>query len=177
MRTFIATLSALVTTAVLADNGSTVVDELDEFTDERRLSMLVFHKSVDGATDQSRFLRFLCDRGSNNIVVLFPNRSLASPSRGRLPFSPFVQVKTRFDKDPGKQLNWYLIDAEVVSDVDFEWMLASALASDRLIVKVADSETLRFDLHSARPDLLDFKRRCVSWQANTAEKPSTSGRP
>lgn len=39
-------------------------------------------------------------------------------------------------------------------------LLEQALRHDRLITKVGDSETMRFDLAAARLDLAEFKRRC-----------------
>ena len=124
--------------------ASAVVDELDEFTDERELSVVLFHKSAGGAVDRSRYLRLLCDRDSRDMMVLRAN--LGSPWR------MMQVVTTRFDASPAQWVPMVFVDGEVVSHTAFDRILAAALTSDHLIAKVDVGEPVSFDLRSARPD-------------------------
>lgn len=151
-----------------------MIDELDEFTDERKLSIGLFHRSVDGQVDRSRYLRLLCSRGARGIVVLHVGAGtpvLGASRRERFLADRMPEVTTRFDADPATSARWIAVGDEAVSDDAFDRMLDSALASSHLIAKVESSQTASFDLVAARSDLADFKQRCEAWRQITSENP------
>ena len=137
---------------------SRLYDEADEFTDERDL-MVVLPAKNDGILDGT--LAFRCDkRGQRLMAAIKPGFIFHVSDK--------VDVKLRFDDKPFRTMSFVWIwNADGAVRPDGAVLLENALASERLIAKVEDSDTLRFDLLAARKDLVEFKRRCDAWRGSS----------
>ena len=151
-----------------AANAASVIDESDEFTDERRLSVLVLSERDPRYAGGS--IRFRCrdDESFTGIDLR------VSTDEGRSwPSVSYIPVTLRFDAQNAivDDTSFETFGGALYS-TDGEPLLKSALGSDRLLFRVALDPTMRFDLAAARPQLIEFKRRCTAMlgrDAPTAE--------
>ena len=151
MKTLLA-LCALLALPVLAD--SVIVDEYDEFTDERQLYVAVVSYRDDQLATNADSILFKCHAGKPAVGIKSGDFSFHLGST--------VEVKLRFDDNPYESTTYQYSNGTALK-LDGRRMLTYAIASDRLIAKVGKSDTLRFDLRSARSDLREFHTRCAAW--------------
>lgn len=136
-----------------AQAESMVIDQQDEFTDERELYVGIT------ADDYSSFdpsaLVFTCNEGDIAFAI---NAGLLFHLESR------IAVKLRFDSKPARDQRFIWNETTAVKTGGARELLDEAIASDRLIAKVGDSDTLRFDLKSARENLMKFDQLCQQWE-------------
>lgn len=77
----------------------------------------------------------------------------------------FAEAKLRFDENPYETVSMTYAKGRVYLK-NGKRHLRKAMASDRLIAKIEDSDVMRFDLLSAKDDLKEFDRLCREWRAN-----------
>ena len=132
---------------------SRLIDQADEFTDERELFVGITSDKYSAFNRAA--LIFSCRKGDIDFAI--------TPGT-HFHFGDSIDVKLRFDSKPMKseKFRWGVDTALKTGAKVSEWLL-DALVSNRLIVKVGDSSTLRFDLEDARGHLEEFRRRCGQW--------------
>lgn len=170
--------------------ASELREALDEFTDERKLSVTVYED-----TSAPQWLMFTCDPNGIGVGFVPPG----STSRG---FGTVAEITLRFDAAPAREIPalWLGRFAQVLpldvldeddlglaaesappelretadtlvalskAQVDTTGLLDDAIASERLIFKIDDGATVRLDLRAARNDLAEFKKRCESFPSGT----------
>lgn len=145
--------------------GSYLVDTYDEFTDERILEVTVTSKRR-GLLSGDDMLHFWCRTGR-------PGMGL-KPGSLRFHMGDTVDVRVRFDDLPYEDS---VFDYARSTAVKFngERELRAAASSARMIARVGNADTMRFDLWSAREDLAEFEKRCAAWGQHASVKPKESG--
>lgn len=141
-----------------AESRTFLMDELDEFSDLRKLGVAV----VAGPDAGGGQLVFGCQASGRVWMMVTP------PDRYR-PSEDEVQVYWRFDEDSMESAPSYYIaglrQALLEGDRSRE-LLDAAIEADDLILKVAASETIRLSLAGdVRANLAEFRRRCADWDA------------
>ncbi len=164
MKTIIAAALAL---AVATASGESVIsDTRDEFTDERQLLVAVTAELNDDTLPKlggSGLLSFKCLKPGRSMVAIQPAGFVFHLSDG-------IKVRLRFEDAKARTETWRWSSKGKMALLLREGrrvrsLLAEAIQADRLIVKVGDTDTLRFNLADARTDLQEFLQRCDSWAA------------
>jgi len=157
--------------SLLQEGGSRLVDERDDFTDERFIYVLVgADERLPGVPEAGGVptLAFYCEGAGEleSSLMFLTVRGIGAS----------VTVEYRFDRKKTREANatvfrhteaYGAIEREVksVEFADATKLFESASTSSSLIVRISDSNrrtpTIRFDLESARPDLNEFERRCA----------------
>lgn len=76
----------------------------------------------------------------------------------------YIEVRFRFDSGPAfSRLMPSYPERGVVAAFEGEDLLAMALRSQKLIVKVGTGDTMHFDLGTVRAELREFADRCVDY--------------
>ena len=134
--------------------SSKLIDSKDEFTDERKL--LVGVVAEEQSVFENRLVAFYCREG---VPVLGVEPGLM------FHIEKSIQVKIRFDQKPMEpEMSFMWNDSMAIELNNGAQLLEKFLKSDRLIMKVGDSDTMRFDLRGVtRGNLLVFKERCEKW--------------
>ena len=143
---------------------SVLVDSQDEFTDERELTISIIGGGQDENPTTAAYnklkhsmLTFLCVMSKNT-----PQYGVAiTPSGITVHLENTIPVKYRFDKEKAKDANFIWIKNQAVI-LSAETFLDETLTSDVFLAKVGDSKSTWFDLATARTDVEEFKKRCIT---------------
>ena len=146
-----------------ASAESFLIDDRDEFTDERKLSIAILadDSGLEDMVFGPKAIGWMCDPlerlGRSVSMVVKPELMLHMESR--------VTVKLRFDDKESHERKFLWINETALdrNETAARW-LHEALGAKRLIVKVGDTGTMRFDLETAQADLEEFKTRCDAWR-------------
>lgn len=150
---------------------SKLVDELDEFTDERQLYFVLQLDNPEDFADRNRGLSFLC--GLTGVVPLADNNMdegavqmlLMGDSSYRTAGAK-AEVQLRFDTNPAESRDAFVVDqAAVILNADD--LLDHTLNSSKFIIRVDNGTTMRFKLQRRdRSNLNDFVSRCDTKNAS-----------
>lgn len=147
---------------------SKITDEVDKFTDDERINLYISSQGFRPFASSSSLLLFSCFRKEQEIKWDW-GVHLGTMDRSASSRVKNAEVSLRFDDDPYEIVTaWYKEDVGVAiaegSEVTNR-LLEQTMPSDRLIVKVEDSNVMTFDLLAARPHLTRFVQYCEALQA------------
>lgn len=157
-----------------AESVHALIDGLDDLTDERSLMVSIGPEGIppsdyglEGTPLSKYMIMFKCDNGGVRFAAFSEVSSRIRPDIIEGVEGDFyIQVTYRFDKNPAQTEIFFwrsTIKSNGAIRNNAEYFLSQAIKSERMLVKIGTDNVMRYDLLSARDDLIEFKKRCEAW--------------